>query len=270
MSWWYLIPAFVAGVAFGAISTIMISRRLWQSARRLTMRARGSQQLAELGHLAGGLAHEIKNPLSTININLKLLIEDLQEDRPEDESHRRWLRRLENVRTESDRVHGILDDFLRYARHYELQLQAVDLRRLVEELTDFFTPQAEAAGVVMRTSLHDSPVMCNVDSNMLKQALLNLMINAVQAMDEGGELIIRVSTQQDSALLEVINTGGKSIDPEVLPKIFNVYYSTKSGGSGLGLATTRRIVREHCGTISVDSEAGKGTRFSILLDLIKQ
>ena len=265
-AWRPVLAALLAGPIW-IVLTLWVSRRMWRSARRLAARAKGHEHLVELGQLAGGLTHEIKNPLSTINMNLKLLAEDLS--RHDDELHKRWLRRLEGVQQEADRLRAILDDFLRYAGKYELQLQTADLVRLVGELTDFFAPQADAAGVVMRTSLAGGEVRCRVDVALLKQAVLNLMINAVQAMDSGGELLINVAARKGCGIIEVIDTG-PGIDPESLRRIFEVYYSTQSGGTGLGLPTTRRIVRELDGSLKVDSEPGKGTRFTIALPLATQ
>lgn len=269
MSYWAMfLMGFAAAGPIWVLLSLWISRRIWHTARRVAARSRGQQQLAELGHLAGGLAHEIKNPLSTINVNLQLLAEDLA--RHEDELHCRWLRRLTAVREETDRVKGILDDFLQYARHYELDLQTLDLRKLVQELVDFFAPQAEANHVLLRAdTMPSESIRCRLDKDLIKQAILNLLLNAVQAMPGGGELIVRLSVRRGRAILEVIDTG-KGMTSEERSKIFEVYYSTKPGGSGLGLPTTLRIIREHQGSISVESEPGKGTRFLISLPLTKQ
>ena len=256
--------AVLAPAPIWVLLTLRASRRTWRSTRRLAARSRDTAHLRELSQLTGGLAHEIKNPLSTINMNLKLLAEDLVHN--DSELHRRWLRRLEAVQHETQRLRAILDDFLRYAGKHELQLEDCDLRPLVEDLTDFFTPQAEASNVIMRTSLGDKTVPVSIDVNLIKQALLNLMINAVDAMSDGGELIVNVSLKSNRGIVEVIDTGA-GVKPDDLPHVFGVYFSTKSGGSGLGLPTTRRIVREHGGTIRVDSEQGKGSRFTISLPL---
>jgi len=264
-SLWLLAGAVLTGPLWVAL-TLWLTRRVWRDARKLSLHARAREHLAELGELAGGLAHEIKNPLSTINVNLQLVAEDL--DRLPGDEPRRWLRRIENVRRESDRLRGILDDFLGYAGKYELTCHHVDLRRLVGELADFFAPQADAARVVMRTTLPDAPVRCNIDTDLVKQAMLNLMINALDAMGDGGELIIRLSASPEEALLEVIDTG-TGIAPDELARIFRVYYSTKKSGSGLGLPTTRRIIREHGGVLNVESDVGKGTRFTIALPLVE-
>jgi len=242
-------------------------RRLWRGAKRLAARSRGHEQLVELGHLAGGLAHEIRNPLSTINLNLKLLAEDL--GRSPDEQHSRWLRRLEGVQDEADRLRDILDDFLRYAGKCELSPELLDLRHVVGELADFFAPQADAGHVVLRTTLPDRPVTCRLDPGLIKQALLNLMINAVQAMDSGGELIIRLSAGRDEASIEVTDTGCGMSAADVA-KAFRAYHSTRNGGSGLGLATTQRIIQASGGSIHVESEPGRGTRFVISLPLVRE
>jgi len=243
-----------------------LSRRTWRTARKLSKRSRKHEHLVELGQLVGGLAHEIKNPLSTISLNLQLLGEDLRLQ--DDEMHRRLLRRLSSVQEETVRVREILDDFLHFAGKIELSLQVVDVGGLIEELVDFFSPQADAARIILRTSMPPQPVKCNVDPNLVKQAILNLLLNAVQAMKEGGELLVRLTGAKGKAIIEVIDTG-PGIPRDDLEKIFNIYYSTKARGTGLGLPTTRRIIRELDGSIKVESEVGKGTRFVITLPAMK-
>jgi len=265
-SWmWFLLGAIAAAPVWLVLGQL-VARRLWRSARRLGRRAKGQEHFAELGHLVGGLAHEIKNPLSTLNLNLKLLAEDLA--RYDDEDHRRWLRRLQGLHDEADRLKDILDDFLGFAGKLELTLAVADIRGLIEQLVDFFTAQADAAGVIMRTSLPDEPVRCNVDANLIKQALLNLMINAVQAMSGGGELLVKLAGGRGRAVIEVIDTG-PGMPAGQQARIFDAYYSSKKHGTGLGLPTTRRIIIEHHGDIRVESEPGKGTRFIIALPTVK-
>ena len=261
--WPILLGAAIAG-PLCVLLTLWRARRALRLARTLAARARSQEHMAEMGKLAGGLAHEIKNPLSTINLNLKLLAEDLQ--RSPTEEHRRLQVRLSGVRQEADRLKDILDDFLRYAGRIELQLAPVDLRQLVGELADFYAPQAQAARVILRTHLPEAPVPCRVDADLLKQALLNLMINATQAMDAGGDLLVRLGAHGQTAVLEIIDTG-RGIPPEDTGRIFQAYYSTRKGGTGLGLPTTQRIIREHDGAIEVQSQVGKGTRFVITLPL---
>lgn len=218
-----------------------------------------------LSQVVGGLAHEIKNPLSTIQLNLKLLGEDLQ--RYDDEEHARLARRVERVRDESDRLRQTLDDFLRYAGKVELSPVRVDLCEIVRELRDFFSPQTDAGGIIFRDSLPDHPVFCRVDINLIKQALLNLMINATEAMEAGGELLLRVRADGiERAIVEVIDTG-PGIEPETQEIIFQPYWTSKKSGTGLGLPTARRVVREHGGDLKLESEPGKGTRFIVTLPM---
>ena len=170
------------------------------------------------------------------------------------------------MRCEADRLKGILDDFLNYAGRHELHPARTDLRRIVSDMTDFFASQADAAHVVLRTLPGEANIPVDVDVNLIKQAVLNLMINAVQAMPQGGELILRLVARGNQAVLEVIDTG-TGMDAECRHRIFDPFYTTKGRGAGLGLPTTRRIILEHHGAIRVDSEPGKGTRFTVTLPL---
>ncbi|MCS7034321.1 MAG: ATP-binding protein [Phycisphaerae bacterium] len=229
----------------------------------LAARTREAERLAELGTLTGGLAHEIKNPLSTVQLNLQLLAEDI------DPNHPRLANRLRTVTQETARLREILEDFLRYAGRMELEKKPADLCLVAEELVDFFYPQAQVQKVQLRLSRPQHAVMAWVDIKLIKQALLNLMLNAVQAMSGGGDLILAVRQEGRHACIDVTDTG-PGIPPESLGRIFDAYYSTKKGGTGLGLAMTRRIVREHGGELSVQSELGRGTRFTMKLPLMTE
>lgn len=229
----------------------------------LDRRTRQAERLAELGSLTGGLAHEIKNPLSTVQLNLQLLQEDLD---PHHRSYPRLSNRLNTVHREAGRLREILDDFLRYAGRIELDRKPVDLNRVLEDLVDFFTPQAQVHKVQMRLRKHPDPVVAEVDERMLKQAVLNLMLNAVQAMTGGGELILSVSPRGRDVVIDVIDTG-PGIPPDAIDKIFQAYYTTKKSGTGIGLAMTQRIAEEHGGSIDVRSEVGKGSDFSMIVPL---
>jgi signal transduction histidine kinase len=257
--------SFASGLLLGWLSSLLLSGvaayYAYRRYERLQRRARQAERLAELGTLTGGLAHEIKNPLSTIQLNLQLLREDL----PEGPESRRIVNRLTTVQKESSRLRDILDDFLRYAGKIELQRRPHDVNELLEELVDFYTPQAQLQRVQLRLRRAEQPLIVQLDERLLKQAILNLMINALQAMPAGGgEIILAARPQGGRAVIEVIDTG-QGIPPDALPQIFQAYYSTKKGGHGLGLAIAKRVVDEHHGRISVRSEAGKGTAFTIEL-----
>jgi len=221
-------------------------------------------ELEELSRLTGGLAHEIKNPLSIIKVNLKLISEDLALSK--DESTARAARKIAVVQKETERLEQILEDFLRYVRKTELHPSSIDVNRLLTDMIDFYWPQAVARSITIRSSLCETPLICFADSNAIKQVLLNMFLNAQQAMPGGGELILRTQKSGDKAVI-IISDTGKGIEPENLEKIFQAYYSTKTGGSGLGLSTSKKIVEAHKGSIKVDSVPGQGTSFTILLPL---
>ena len=264
MEWISFLIGGLVAAPLAALVMLWRVRSALKRARRLSRRARDKDHLVEIAGLTGGLTHEIKNPLSAIKLNLKLLGEDFPGN--DADERRRNANRLARIQSEIQRLHDILDEFLKYAGNIELHPQAMDLRLLVEELVDFFRPQAENSGVLLRSQVPSAPVICRIDPVQLKQAVLNLMINADQAMAGGGELLLRLGTAHDRALLEVIDTG-PGISPEHRRDVFDAYYSTRAGGSGLGLPTTRRIVRRHEGDITLDGEPGKGTRFIIDLPL---
>ncbi len=226
------------------------------------------KQLEDLSRLTGTLAHEIKNPLSTIKINLKLVGEELADsaaaDIQQDKNTARALRKIGVIQKEADRLEQILDDFLRYLDRSQLQLTSLDINELVSGMVDFYSPQAHAHSITIRLGLYNKPLICKVDADMLKQAILNLFINAQQAMSDGGELMIRTDRHQENAVIQVSDTGS-GIAPDKLPNIFEPYYSSRPQGSGLGLPTSRKIIESHNGSISVDSEPGKGTLFTIKL-----
>lgn len=287
---------FLLGILGGVLLTIPLAaiaaRRAARRVRRLEQRARSSQRLAELGTLTGGLAHEIKNPLSTIGLNVQLLQEDLEElktpvqddarpDDAHDEQIGRIQRRFESLSKETRQLRDILEDFLKFAGRVNLDQASTDVNQLIEELVDFFTPHATESGVHLRSQLSAANSTCLIDRTAFKQALLNLLINASQAManarqkDESGsggdELIIRTQRvrsvdKSEDLQIDIIDTG-PGMSPQTAEKIFHPYFSTKASGTGLGLATARRIIEEHGGSISVHSELGRGTDFVILIPL---
>jgi signal transduction histidine kinase len=224
-------------------------------------------QYAEISQLAGGLAHEIRNPLSTLSLNLDLLLEDFQN--PETPRDRRVLQRLERLRPEVQRLHGILESFLRFARVQELKLEPTDLNTVVDEMRDFYEPHASTKAIVVRTKFaHDLPPV-RLDRELFKQAVLNLVLNAEHAMPEGGELILTTSRGGRWVHLDVVDTG-VGMTEEVRARIFDAFFSTRAGGSGLGLPTTRKIIEAHGGEIDVQSDLGKGSQFSVRLPIYER
>jgi signal transduction histidine kinase len=230
------------------------------------------KQLEESGKLTGQLAHEIKNPLSTIKVNLQLIGEDLETLGKEElhKDNRRTLsaalRKADVIGKEADRLEQILDSFLRYTAKTELNLSSVDLNKLMSDMIDFFSPQAQSHSITVRHGFCKESLICKLDTDTFKQVILNLFINSQQAMPEGGELIIRTTRDNQSAIVEISDTG-VGIIPDKLNDIFDAYYSSRPGGKGLGLVTARKIIEAHKGVISVESEPGKGTSFTIQLPI---
>jgi two-component system sensor histidine kinase HydH len=217
---------------------------------------------AALAELAGGFIHEIKNHLGTLGLNLQLLAEDFQE--PETQRERRALARVQKLQRECQRLADLSSDFLRFARMRDLPLEPCDLSKVVEEMVDFFEPTARAAGIDIKTYVPADLPRVHLDRDMFKQAILNLMLNAEQALPGGGAITVQASALSGHVCLSLIDTG-QGMAPEVLAKVFEPFFSTKSTGSGLGLPTTRKIVEAHRGSIDVQSEVGKGTKFTIRL-----
>jgi len=242
----------------------------------------GFTEAEGLGRLLGVIAHEIKNPLSTIKVNLRLIDEELsaslkagetspvggQNNSAPDLEQRlaRARRKLSVIDKETARLEQILDGFLRYADRTQPKFSPVDLNSLISDMFDFYLPQASAHSVTMRQCLHKEPLICQLDADMLKQAILNLFINAVQAIGAGGELMVRTGREGNFAQIQISDTG-KGITAERLAHIFEPYQSSRPNGTGLGLATAKKIIDAHNGTITVVSEPGKGTAFTISLPL---
>ncbi|MFN0132865.1 MAG: two-component system sensor histidine kinase NtrB [Phycisphaerales bacterium] len=285
MSATWLLVGFAAGAIAAALSARVVVRRHLKRVRAAERRARDAERLAEIGAMTGGLAHEIKNPLSTIGLNAQLLAEGVEELPIDSDAKGRLVRRLGTLRREVDRLRGILTDFLQFAGQVRVEPLRSDLNAVVGELADFFLPQAEKMGVRIRSELVPGPLWAMLDVAHVKQATLNLMLNAVQAMAGpasatgggasdstraagGGELILRTAARTDAdgtAMVElhVIDTG-PGIEPEARDRIFQPYFTTKSGGTGLGLPTARRLVEAHGGRIELHSEPGRGSDFTMV------
>ena len=282
MDWIALVVGAVIGGGAALLATAVALRRRVVRLRVAEERALRQERLAELGALTGGLAHEIKNPLSTIGLNVQLASEAIADSALPDDDKATLVRRVETVEREATRLANILNDFLRFAGRVKLAPAMTDLREVVEELVDFYRPQCEQSRVVLRADLPSSPVVARVDPALVKQALLNLLINATQVMaandSPARELMIRLVPSPDvgakgtregvlrEAAIHVIDTG-PGIPPEKHAEIFRPYVTGRKGGSGLGLAVTRRIVEEHSGRIDLFSEPGKGSDFVVRLPI---
>jgi signal transduction histidine kinase len=226
-----------------------------------------AETYAEFAALVGGLAHEIRNPLSTIRLNMELLAEDFEADDPASPKRHRDRRaraKIDLVRQECDRLQKLLGDFLDFARQETLTLEPGSLNGELEQLLDFFAPHARDAGVDVIRYLDPALPKVRLDRETFRSAVLNLVLNAVQAMEAGGQLVVRTRPAGLGVVLELIDTG-PGMDAETLGKVFRAFYTTKQGGSGLGLPTARKIVEAHGGTIDIETAPGRGTKVTIWL-----
>lgn len=219
-------------------------------------------QYAEMAQLAGALAHEIKNPLSTIRLNMELLAEDFEE--AESPAQRRAVKRIGVMQRECQRLQDLLEDFLNFAKIRKLQLTPTDLNAEIAETLDFFAPEAAAANVEIVRYLDPDLPRVMLDGESFRSALINLLLNAKQAMPAGGQIVVRTTTVGSNVVLHLIDTG-VGIDDHTAAHMFEAFFSTKPGGSGLGLPTTSKIIEAHGGRILVQSQVGRGTQFTIEL-----
>lgn len=257
----WTVVAFLLGAAGGAAGALA-----WRRAKARP--ASSGDRIIEISQLAGGLAHEIRNPLSTLLLNLKLLEEDLGEGPDDDaDARRRARRKIDVARAEAERLQRMLDEFLLLVGPLGLKRSPADLNAVIDRLVEFYRPEAQRHGIALRAVRASAPVPCALDVQIFQQALLNLLINAQQAIRDRGEITIAAMREDGWARLDVADNG-EGMTPEVAAKAMQAFYSTKPKGSGLGLSTTSRIVSAHGGNIRMVTRPGAGTRFEIRLPLL--
>jgi len=245
------------GEQMGALVTL----RDLDSLESINTQLQVSERLAALGRITAGVAHEVKNPLNS----MRLWLENLKESLPpeQDAGAQQAVQVLDK---EIDRLDAVVKRFLDFTRPVELKLEATDLAELLREVMRVAHPQLQKAGVEVEELLGNGIPEVWADRDLLKQAVLNLVLNAAEAMTSGGELRVELGRRGEMAEISVSDTG-KGIPTENQQKIFQLFFTTRPGGSGIGLATTFRIVQLHNGSIDFQSEAGRGTTFRIELPL---
>ena len=219
-------------------------------------------KMSALGRLAASVAHEVRNPLGAVDIQLQLLEDDLRA--VDDGLRSRIYRRLNVARMEMKRLDRIVHNFLRFSRTPRLDLKRISLNDVVRHVFDLVSPEARERGIRLKLDLRKGLPEVNGDDSQLGQAVLNITVNAFQAMESGGQLCAR--TRADSAGSQIclsISDTGCGIPDEEIDRIFEYYYTTRDEGTGLGLSIAQQIIYQHRGHIEVESEAGKGTTFRI-------
>jgi signal transduction histidine kinase len=220
-----------------------------------------AEHLATLGELATGLAHEIRNPLAGIAGVIEIVGRDLPASSPAKAV-------VKDIRLEIAQINRILTDLLETARPRAPEMRRSDLNTTVEHAVMLARQQVLSKPIVIEFHRADGPMEVEHDSDQVHQVLLNLLINAVQAIDHEGRVLVDMGRQGNFATVSV-SDNGRGIAPHHLPSIFRPFYTTKGNGTGLGLSLARRIVQEHDGKIEVASELGKGTQFTVMLPLTR-
>ena len=219
-----------------------------------------SRRMAAIGRLTSGVGHEVKNPINAIVVHLELLRGKMAGD-PGAERH------LEVIQSEIHRLDRVVQTLVDFSRPVELQLKDQDLRDIVSSVLMLASAELETRNITVVNALPSRPVNVRIDADLLKQALLNVILNGAQAMANGGELSVRLSEDARAAVIKV-EDHGEGIPPEIRDRIFDLYFTTKREGSGIGLAMTYRIVQLHHGQLDVESRLGKGSTFTIRIPAV--
>jgi signal transduction histidine kinase len=235
------------------IGALLIMRDT-ESVRRIGDEIEMSRRLSASGRLTRGVAHEVKNPINAIVLHLQLLRNKLAQQEPDTRRH------MDIIDTEIRRLDRVVQTLVDFTRPRDLHLEEVDLRRLMEDVAQLAAPDAEQHGVTLQRHMPEQRLPIKVDIDLMKQALLNVVINGVQAMPQGGLLTISARRENNAVVAEIRDEGG-GIPQDMHDKIFELYFTTKKDGSGIGLAQTYQILQWHYGSVDFESTEGTGTIF---------
>ena len=219
-----------------------------------------SRRMAAIGRLTSGVAHEVKNPINAIVVHIELLRNKLGDANAPGNRH------LEVIEAEIRRLDRVVQTLVDFSRPVELQLREQDLRAVIGDILALATEELSTRNVILVDHMPEQPVIANVDADLLKQAALNVIENGAQAMPEGGKLEMTLEVDRKQAIISIADEG-VGIPDEIRDRIFDLYFTTKSGGSGIGLAMTYRILQLHHGSIEVQSREERGTEFRLRLPL---
>src|SRR5436305_2928179 len=244
------------GTQIGALLTM----RDAESVRRIEDEIELSRRISASGRVTRGVAHEVKNPINAIVLHLQLLRNKLQEVDPATSRH------VDIIDSEIHRLDRVVQILVDFTRPRDLHLEETDLRSVLEEVALLAAPDAEQHGVDLVRELPPDPIPVKIDADFIKQAMLNVVLNGVQSMPNGGKLAITAHRNEDAVITEVRDQG-TGIPAAVQDKIFELYFTTKKTGSGIGLAQTYQIMMWHYGSVDFESEEGKGTTFRLRLPL---
>jgi PAS domain S-box-containing protein len=245
-----------SGERIGALLTL----RDAESVHRIEDEIELSRRLSAIGRLTSGVAHEVKNPINAIVVHLEVLRQKMKEIDPDTRRH------VDVISSEIQRLDRVVQTLVDFTRPVELRLNDMDLRKVAEDVVMLASPAAEKHNVLIEREAGPDPLPVRIDTDLVKQAVLNIVLNGVQAMPEGGTLRMAVKRDGDGAVLSVRDQGA-GIPEDIRDKVFNLYFTTKSGGSGIGLAMAYRVVQLHHGSVEFTSIIDHGTTFYLRFPL---
>jgi signal transduction histidine kinase len=250
-----------------AITLIWVNQnRHLRKMKEMEDRIQLAERLSSLGHLAAGVAHEIRNPLNAISMGLQRLKREFP---PQEESQKgEYASFTELILTEIRRVNEIIEQFLTLSRPFQLDLRISSLEQLLKDLITLFQEEASFQSIHLQTEIHPDLPLIKMDPERLTQAFINIMKNGMEAMHQGGILHIETHSRKDQVEV-VISDSGSGIPPDQMEKIFNYYYTTKEKGAGLGLPIAHRIIEAHGGQLKMESQVGVGTKVTVMLPMEK-
>ncbi len=245
------------GERIGALLTL----RDAESVRRIEDEIELSRRLAAIGRLTSGVAHEVKNPINAIVVHLEVLRQKLSQVDPDTRRH------MDVIGAEIKRLDRVVQTLVDFTRPVDLRLLDMDLRKLVEDVVTLASPEAGRQRVSIERNLGPEPLLVRVDADLIKQALLNIVINGVQAMSESGGILTIMAQREGEGGLISVRDQGPGIPAEVRDKIYNLYFTTKKGGSGIGLSMAYRVLQLHHGSLEFESVEGQGATFILRIPL---
>jgi signal transduction histidine kinase len=244
------------GERIGALLTL----RDAESVHRIEDEIELSRRLSAIGRLTSGVAHEVKNPINAIVVHLEVLRQKMKEIDPDTRRH------VDVISSEIQRLDRVVQTLVDFTRPVELRLSDMDLRKVVEDVVILASPAAEKHNVRIEREPSQEALPVRIDVDLVKQAVLNIVLNGVQAMPNGGTLRLTVERDGDDVLISVRDQGA-GIPDNIRDKIFNLYFTTKSGGSGIGLAMAYRVVQLHHGSVEFSTIIDHGTTFYLRFPL---
>jgi two-component system, NtrC family, sensor histidine kinase HydH len=264
----FILKSFRPEELISTVDQALAKVRLKRERRSLEKRAADAEALSTMGTLAMNLAHEIRNPLNAAVLQLHLLERDVGKLQIEPETSRALKKRTQIVGAEIGRLNRLLTEFLALARPRDISREPVSLGPLVEEVLALERDTADSFGVSIERDLDAEGCVATGDREKLKQVVINLVVNALEAMKDGGTLVAKTASEGNRVVLTIADTGA-GIEPSLFAEVFEPFFTTKEGGTGLGLSIVRKIIDQHGGDVRIESEKGKGTRVTVEIPAVR-